>query len=53
MSSSLRAVGFKPSVAHWGIGMFVCCNAPWVQLFASADVMTRRKHKADVLFSKP
>jgi len=35
MSSSLRATGWRPSVADWGGGMSACCK-PRVQLFADA-----------------
>jgi len=35
MSSSLRATGWRPSVADWGGGMSACCK-PRVQLFVRA-----------------
>ena len=36
MGSSLRAMGWRPSVANWGGGMSAS-SKPWVQLFADAD----------------
>jgi len=35
MSSRLRAIGWRLSVADWGGGMSASCK-PWVQLFVNA-----------------